>query len=92
MSSLARMWYVYMVRCGDHSLYTGVSTDPQRRLQQHHAGRGSRYVVRKGAASLVYLEACHNLSNALRRELEIKSWTRKEKLALVRRHAMSNGR
>ena len=76
-------WYVYIVRCGDNTLYTGITTDIAERLRKHNAGRGSRYVSRKGTARLVYTEPCSNRSIAYRRELEIKSWNRARKLALI---------
>ena len=76
-------WYLYIARCGDSSLYTGVTTDPQKRLQQHNAGQGSAYVRSKGLASLAYIERCPNKSTAHRRESEVKSWCRQKKLALI---------
>ena len=81
--SAAMSWYLYIAECGDRSLYTGIATDPQTRLQQHNAGRGSVYVRSKGAATLVYVEAHRDRSAATRRELEIKSWRRRKKLALI---------
>ena len=77
-------WHVYILRCGDGSLYTGISTDPARRLQNHHTGRGSKYVRRKGGAALVYAEPSMDKSQARRRELDIQSWNRQKKLALIR--------
>ena len=77
------MWHLYMVRCGDGSLYTGVAIDPEQRLRQHNAGRGSRYVRSKGSAVLVYTETARSQSAARRREYEIKSWSREKKLALI---------
>jgi putative endonuclease len=79
-------WYVYILQCGDGSFYTGISTDPERRLEVHNAGRGSKYVNRKGGAVLVYTEPLADKSRARRRELEIQSWTRQKKLALIRAH------
>ena len=76
-------WYVYLLRCGDGSLYTGLSTDPDARLRRHNAGRGSRYVRGKGTARLVYVEPCRDYAAARRRECEIQSWRRKKKLALI---------
>ena len=76
-------WYLYLVECGDRSLYTGITTDPKRRLSQHNQGQGSKYVRRKGPAVLVYVEPCSSNSAARRREMEIKSWNRRKKLALV---------
>ena len=76
-------WYVYIVRCGDDSLYTGITTDPARRVQRHNDGRGSKYVRRKGPAALVYTERCLSKSVARRRELEIQSWNRTKKRSLI---------
>jgi predicted GIY-YIG superfamily endonuclease len=85
-------WHLYILRCGDGSLYTGISTDPCQRLRRHNAGKGSRYVRRKGMAALVYTEPCVDKRAARRRELEIQSWSRQEKLLLltsVHGHAVS---
>ncbi|MBI3320718.1 MAG: GIY-YIG nuclease family protein [Candidatus Omnitrophica bacterium] len=82
-------WYVYIAECADGSLYTGVTTDPKRRLKQHNAGRGSAYVRSKGSASLVYTELWPNESAARRREIEVKSWSRQKKLALIDRCSYS---
>lgn len=79
----AMKWYVYIAQCGDNSLYTGITTDPEQRLQRHNSGRGSKYVRSKGTARLVYVEPHQIKSSARARELEIKSWGRKKKLALV---------
>ena len=77
-------WHVYILRCGDGSLYTGISTDPRQRLQRHNAGKGSRYVRRKGTATIVYAEPCLDKKAARRRELEIQSWSRQKKLSLLK--------
>jgi len=78
-------WHVYLARCGDGSLYAGISIDPRRRIREHNAGKGSKYVSRKGGAFLVYSEPHETESSARRRELEIKSWERKRKLTLITR-------
>jgi putative endonuclease len=77
-------WYVYIARCNDGSLYTGVTINPMERLQCHNAGRGSAYVRSKGEASLCYSESHPTKGSALRREHEIKSWRREKKLALIK--------
>ena len=76
-------WYVYIAECADRSLYTGITTNPQQRLKRHNSGKGSKYVRRKGGAQLIYLQTCTNKSVARHRELEIKSWTRRQKLAFL---------
>lgn len=76
-------WMVYILRCGDGSLYTGVSDDVQRRLEAHNAGKGAKYTRGRGPATLVYSEACADRSAALRRELAIKALPRRKKLALI---------
>lgn len=76
------MWFVYCVRCRDDSIYTGVTTDPIRRLYQHNRGKGGAYTQANRPVRLVYQESSPNRSSALRREHEIKSLPRpmKEKL------------
>jgi 16S rRNA (cytidine1402-2'-O)-methyltransferase len=76
-------WYVYLVRCGDGSLYTGVSTAPERRLAAHAQGRGARYTRGRGPLTLAYVEAQAGRAAALRREREVKAWSHARKEALV---------
>ena len=80
---MSQRWHVYLAECGDGSLYAGITTNPSQRLKQHNEGKGSVYVRRKGGATLVYVEPSASQSLAHRRELEIKSWNRKKKLALI---------
>ena len=77
------MWYLYILRCGDGTLYTGITTDIQRRLEAHRQGRGAKYTRGRGPLKLVYTETCANHSDALKRELEIKAMTREQKEALI---------
>lgn len=77
------MWYVYLLRCADDTLYTGCTTDPQRRLEQHNAGRGAKYTRARRPVTLVYVEQAEDHSQALRREAALKCLSRKEKLALI---------
>lgn len=76
-------WKVYILRCGDGSLYTGISTDVQRRLEEHRSGKGAKYTRSRGPLELVYQEECSDKSAALKRELEIKALPRAEKLKLI---------
>ena len=78
-------WNVYILRCGDGSLYTGISTDVARRLEEHRSGKGAKYTRSRGPLELVYEEACADKSAALRRELEIKALPRAEKLKLIQK-------
>jgi putative endonuclease len=79
------MWFVYIVRCEDRSLYTGITTDAARRVAQHNEGRGARYTRSRGPVSLVYLEPAEDRGSALRREHEIKRMTAAGKKALLAR-------
>ena len=76
-------WYVYILECGDGTLYTGVTTNPSKRLNRHNGGRGSKYVRSRGVARVVYTELHRNRSAATRRECKIKSWRRDRKLSLI---------
>jgi predicted GIY-YIG superfamily endonuclease len=78
------MHYVYIVRCTDGSLYTGYARDPKARTRAHNTGRGARYTSGRRPVRLVYWEAWETLSEALRREYELKQWPRARKQALVR--------
>ena len=75
-------WYVYMLRCGDGTLYTGITDDVQRRLAVHRAGKGAKYTRGRGPLELVYTEELPDKSAALKREIQIKKLSRPEKLAL----------
>lgn len=76
-------WYLYILRCGDGSLYTGITPDVAKRLAAHRAGKGAKYTRGRQPLELVYLENCGEHSSALRRELEVKALTRPEKQALI---------
>jgi predicted GIY-YIG superfamily endonuclease len=80
----ANPWFVYILRCADSSLYTGITNDLNRRLEQHNAGTASRYTRSRLPVVLVYQEECTTKGKALKRELAIKSLSRKAKEALIR--------
>lgn len=77
------MYFVYILECKDNTLYTGITTDLERRLQEHRDGTGSKYTRARKAGDVVYVEKKRNRSTASRREAEIKSLTRTQKLALI---------
>ena len=76
-------WFVYMVRCADGSLYTGIAKDVARRCQQHNAGTASRYTRSRLPVEPVYHEAHPGQSSALKREAAIKAMDRRGKLAVA---------
>ena len=76
-------WQVYIIRCSDNSLYTGITTDVERRLQQHSSRRGARYFRGRAPTALVYLEPGHSRASASRREAAIKQLSRADKLRLL---------
>lgn len=74
---------MYILRCGDGTLYTGIATDVAARLAAHRAGRGARYTRGRGALDLVHQEEAGTRSQALVRERAIKRLPRARKLALI---------
>ena len=78
-------WFVYIVRCADDSLYTGITKDLDRRIQEHNEGDklASKYTRARRPVVLVYQETCGSRSAATRREIEIKLLSRKDKKLLL---------
>jgi putative endonuclease len=76
-------WFVYVVRCADGSLYTGISTDVAARVAAHNAGRGARYTRARRPVELLHTERKRSQSTAARREAAIKALPRARKLSLV---------
>ena len=77
-------WWVYILRCGDGTLYTGTAADVERRLAAHRRGRGAKYTRGRGPLAVVYREECPDQGSALRREAAIKKLSRQEKLRMIR--------
>ena len=80
---MEQTWKLYILRCRDGSLYTGITTDVKKRFAAHNAGKGAKYTRGRGPLELVYSEDCGDHSTALKRELEIKALTREEKMKLI---------
>lgn len=78
-------WTVYILKCADNSLYTGITNNLPRRIAQHECGKGAKYTRNRGPLELVYEEPSEDRSEASKREAVIKKLTRVEKLALIRR-------
>jgi putative endonuclease len=76
-------WFLYVVKCCDGTLYTGITTGISRRLKEHNSKKGAFYTQNKTPVELVYHEAMVDQSHALKREAAIKRLTRKEKLTLI---------
>jgi putative endonuclease len=78
-------WKVYMLQCADNSLYTGITTDVERRVKEHNTDnkKGARYTRARRPVSLVYQEACEDRAHASTREYQLKKLARIEKLKLA---------
>ena len=83
MKDEEQIWYLYILRCGDNTLYTGITVDVEKRFAAHSAGRGAKYTRGRGPLELVYRERCGTHSDALKREYEINRLTGEQKLALI---------
>ena len=78
------MWYVYLLLCEDKSLYCGSSDNPEVRLELHKNGKGARYTRSHKPIRIVYKEKLNTKSEALKRELQIKGWSRKKKIKILK--------
>jgi putative endonuclease len=85
---MAAQWKVYIILCSDETLYTGITTDIERRMRQHAEGRGAKYFRGRRPKELVYLEEGHDRSSAGKRELFIKALNRQEKRLLVQQASL----
>ena len=79
-------WELYILLCGDGTLYTGIARDAEKRLKMHQSGKGAKYTRGRGPLSLVYREACESHTQALQREIAVKKLTRAQKLALIQKY------
>ena len=77
------MWHVYILECGNGKLYTGITDNLERRFEEHKNGKGGRFTHVFKINKLLFSEPHYNKGNALKREAQIKGWTRKKKLALI---------
>jgi len=82
-STIVLVHFVYLLRCADGTPYTGSARDPQQRAQAHNAGLGARYTAGRRPVRLVYTEPHESLSDALRREYQVKRWSRAKKEMLI---------
>ncbi|MEK7138261.1 MAG: GIY-YIG nuclease family protein [Patescibacteria group bacterium] len=78
------MYFVYIIKCADGSLYCGITTDMKRRFGEHQRGKGGNYTRSHKVIRIVYAEKCKDRSSALKREVTIKRLSRTEKLRLIK--------
>lgn len=83
MSITDLSYFVYILKCADSTLYTGITNDLENRIAAHNSGKGAKYTCSRIPVALAYKELCDNKSVALKRELEIKKMTREEKLKMI---------
>ena len=80
------MYFVYILKCADASLYTGITTDLKRRFVEHKEGKGGHYTRAKRAIRIVHTEEHSNRSSAQKREAELKGWKRQKKIDLIKKN------
>jgi putative endonuclease len=78
------MWYVYILRCKDGSFYTGISVDVEKRLERHNNSKGAKYTRARRPVELLYAEKFDTKIEAIKREIEIKSFSRENKIKLIK--------
>lgn len=89
MSQEGKQWVLYILECGDGTLYTGITDNFDRRMAAHRAGKGAKYTRGRGPLTLRYQELCESHSQALRREIRVKRLTRPQKMQLCNTYERS---
>lgn len=84
--SMQKRWHVYMVRCRDGSLYTGITTDIKKRIATHNTGKGAAYTRSRKPVVLIWTRPAKSESLARKREAKIKTWSKQEKEAFILTH------
>ena len=91
MSAKSNDWYVYILRCADKTLYTGITTDEDRRLIEHNGEKSiTKYTRARQPVAMVYKEHTESRSSAGKREVFIKSLSRTQKLSLIKQHSTTS--
>lgn len=83
--SLVNQWTLYIIECRDGSLYTGITTDLEKRLEMHNKGKASKYTRSRKPVQIIHTEIFNNESSARKREAGIKKMTRKSKMGLIKK-------
>ena len=76
----SKKWFVYILLCSDKSLYTGITNNLKKRLNSHNSGKGSKYTRSRRPVEILHVESVSDRSQALKREYEIKKWSRSKKI------------
>ena len=84
MQADIKKWFVYVIECDNGSFYVGVSSNIERRFQEHKEGRGGRYTLLHKPVKIIYSESFDSKKEALKRERQLKGWSHKKKEDLVR--------
>ena len=84
-----KQWFVYILRCSDGTLYTGMTNDVARRVQAHNQGKGAKYTRGRRPVEMAYFEEYESYSVALKREYAIKQLTRQQKMELIEKNVRS---
>ena len=84
MTETNQIWHLYMVRCADDTIYTGISIDVSARVTKHNSGRGAKYTSTRLPVRLIYSESKPDRISAMKREVQVKRWNRKMKEDLVK--------
>ncbi len=79
------MYFVYLIKCRDKSIYTGITNNLERRFNEHKIGKGGHYTSTKKVIKIMYSEKHPDRSSALKREAEIKGWRREKKMELIKK-------
>jgi len=75
------VWHLYVLECSDRTLYVGIAKDVDARFAAHSAGRGAKYTRTRRPLTILYRERCGDIATAMRRERQVKSWSRPQKIA-----------
>lgn len=81
---MTKIWYIYILLCADTSLYTGATNDLNKRFKDHQSGKGGKYTRSHKPLKMIHHETFETKSEALRREAEIKSWSRSKKISILK--------
>jgi len=83
MTNSHKTWHLYLVRCADDTIYTGISIDVEARIEKHNSGRGAKYTQARLPVRLIYSESQPDRVSAMKREIAVKKWGRKRKESLA---------